>query len=264
MSSSPTVVLTREALDNAPLAQALVARGIPVCEVPCLQTRFLSPPDEQVSCLPAAAENPVLVFTSRRGVEAFFRSQPLCAWYEAAATGKESPRVRVAAVGPSTGEALQQHGVTPWLIADPPHAAQLARKLVECLSPGTPVVAVRGDLSLEILPEDLRQAHFPVFPLLVYENCEPAIPALRPFPVLAVVVFSPSAVRRLLAGNPWMRAAPFVVPGMTSERAVREMGVEVILVSRPELKAVMTCLEQLWQGWQGVAGSLPSHEVSSP
>jgi len=176
-------------------------------------------------------------------VEGFFRSEALVAWFEGAAT-----RVRVAAMGPSTGEALQQHGVTPWIIADPPRAAQLARKLVECLSSDTPVVVVRGNLSLEILPEDLRQAHFSVFPLLVYENYEPAIAALPPFPVLAVVVFSPSAARRLLASNPWMRSAPFVVPGMTSERAVREMGVEVILVSRPELRAVMTCLEQLWQG----------------
>jgi len=63
-----------------------------------------------------------------------------------------------------------------------------------------------------------------------------------------VVVFSPSAARRLLASNPWLRSARFVVPGTTTERAVREMGVEVILISRPELSATLTCLEQLWQG----------------
>ena len=262
MSSGPAVVLTREASDNAPLAESLEARGIPVIEIPCLQTRFLSPSNEHIRSLPGAAEKPVLVFTSRRGVEGFFRSEPLCAWFEGAAPRPESPRVRVAAVGPSTGEALRQRGVTPWIIAEPPHAAGLARKLVQCLSPDTPVVVVRGNLSMEILPENLRQAHFPVFPLLVYENYEPAIPALQPFLVLAVVVFSPSAARRLLASNPWMRSARFVVPGMTSERAVREMGVEVILVCRPELAAVLSCLEQLWQGWRGVAGSQPSLEVS--
>ena len=264
MSSGPTVVLTREASDNAPLAESLEVRGIPVREVPCLQTRFLSPSDEQIRCLPAAAENPVLVFTSRRGVEGFFRSQPLCAWFEGAATRTQSPRVRVAAVGPATGEALQQRGVTPWIIAEPPHAAGLARKLVPCLSPDTPVVVVRGNLSMEILPENLRQAHFPVFPLRVYENFEPTIPTLQPFSVLAVVVFSPSAARRLLTSNPWMRSARFVVPGTTTERAVREMGVEVILRSRPELSATLTCLEQLWQGWRGSRESPPSLEVSGP
>ena len=262
MSSGPTVVLTREASDNAPLVESLEARGIPVCEVPCLQTRFLAPLDEQINGLPAAAENPVLVFTSRRGVEGFFRSQPLRAWFEGAATGSPSRRVRVAAVGPSTGEALQQHGVTPWILAELPHAAGLAKKLVQCLSPDTPVVVVRGNLSMQILPESLRRARFPVFPLLVYENYESTIPALQPFSVLAVVVFSPSAARRLLASNLWMKSVRFVVPGSTSERAVREMGVEVILVCRPELAAVLSCLEQLWQGWRGVAGNQPSLEVS--
>jgi uroporphyrinogen-III synthase len=264
MSSGPTVVLTREASDNAPLAASLEARGIPVREVACMRTRFLSPSHEQIRSLPGAVENPVLVFTSRRGVEGFFRSQPLCAWFEGAVTRTQSPRVRVAAVGPSTGEALQQHGVTPWVLADPPHAAGLARKLVECLSPDTPVVFVRGNLSMEILPENLRQAHFRVIPLLVYENYEPAIPTLQPFSVLAVVAFSPSAARRLLAGNPWMRSARFIVPGMTTERAVREMGVEVILISGPELSAMLTCLEQLWQGWRGSRESQPSLEVSGP
>jgi len=248
MSSGPTVVLTREASDNAPLAESLGARGIPVREVPCLQTRFISPPDEQIKCLPVAAENPVLVFTSRRGVEGFFRCELLCAWFEDSAARHASARVRVAAVGLSTGEALQQRGVTPWIIAEPPRASGLAKKLVQCLSPDTPVVVVRGDLSMEILPENLRQAHFPVFPLLVYENYEPTIPSLQPFLVLAVVVFSPSAARRLLTSNSWLRTAPFIVPGTTTERAVRQMGVEVILVSRPELEAVQTCLEQLWQG----------------
>jgi uroporphyrinogen III methyltransferase / synthase len=264
MSSGPTVVLTREVSDNAPLVELLEARGIPVREVPCLRTRFLSPSPEQVQCLPSAAENPILVFTSRRGVEGFFRSEPLCAWFEGAATRHLSPRVRVAAVGPATGEALRQRGVTPWIVVEPPHAAALAGKLVHSLSPDVPVVFVRGNLSMEILSENLRQAHFRVFPLQVYENCEPAIPALQPFSVLAVVVYSPSAARRLLAINPWMRSARFVVPGMTTERAVREMGVEVILVIRSELEAMLTCLEQLWQGWRGVAGSQPSLEVSRP
>jgi uroporphyrinogen-III synthase len=264
MSSGPTVVLTREASDNAPLVESLEARGIPVCEMPCLQTRFLSPSDEQIRRLPAAAENPVLVFTSRRGVEGFFRSESLRAWFEGSAARHESPRIRVAAVGPATGEALQQHGVTPWLVAEPPHAAELAKELVQHLSPDTPVVVVRGNLPMEILPENLRQAHFRVFPLLVYENYEPTIPTLQPFSILAVVVSSPSAARRILASNPWMRSARFVVPGITTERAVREMGVEVILVTRPELEAMLTCLEQLWQRWQGGRESQPSLEVGGP
>jgi uroporphyrinogen-III synthase len=262
MLSGPTVVLTREASDNAPLVESLEARGIPVREVPCLQTRFLSPSPEQVQGLPSAAENPILVFTSRRGVEGFFRSQPLCDWFGGRGTRSQSTPVRVATVGPATGEALRRRGVTPWLVAKPSHAAGLAGKLVESLSPGTPVVFVRGDLSMEILPENLRQAHFRVFPLQVYENCEPAIPTLQPFSVLAVVAFSPSAARRLLTSNPWMRSARIVVPGTTTERAVREMGVEVILVSRPELGATLSCLEQLWQGWRDEAGNQPSLEVS--
>jgi uroporphyrinogen-III synthase len=148
------------------------------------------------------------------------------------------------------------------MVAEPPHAAGLARELVQCLSPNVPVVVVRGNLSMGILPATLRQANIRAFPLQVYENYEPAIPTLRPFPVLAVVVFSPSAARRLLASNSWMKSARFVVPGMTTERAVRGMGVEDILVSRPELSATLTCLGQLWQGWRSGAGNQPLGEAT--
>lgn len=247
MSSGPAVVLTREAPDNARLAESLRARGIAVREIPCLRTRFLSPSAEQIKALPSAAEGSVLVFTSRRGVEGFFRSKQLCSWFQCLLMRKKSPQVLIAAVGQSTGEALRQRGVMPWIIAEPPRADVLARELVQRLSPETPVVAVRGNLSTGSMAKILRDAQFRFFPLQVYENYEPRIPTVRSFSILAVVVFSPSAARRLLASNPWMKSAPFVVPGTTTERALREMGIEVTLVSRPEPERMVTCLEQVWR-----------------
>ncbi|MBI4862880.1 MAG: uroporphyrinogen-III synthase [Candidatus Riflebacteria bacterium] len=60
---------------------------------------------------------------------------------------------------------------------------------------------------------------------MVYENVAPEIPRLAPFPVAAVFVASPSAARRLVAANPWVRQTRFLTIGPTTASAVRDLGV---------------------------------------
>ena len=212
--AGPPVVLTREREDNAPLAAALNARGVPVVEVPCLETRFVSP-----ETWPPVGD--AVIFTSRRGVEGFTRQPGARAFLQQHAL--------VAAVGPTTAAALEGAGVHVAVVADPPRGEVLARTLLDPsaprLRPGSVVTVVRGNLRASGLDEALGAAGVVLHSLVVYENVEPPVPALAPREVAAVMVASPSAGRRLLAANPWLREATFLAVGATTRESLIGHGV---------------------------------------
>jgi len=203
------VVLTRESEDNRPLREALQKRGVPVREIPCLETRYIRP-DE----MPAPGYLAV-TFSSRRGVrgvEHLGLADPLM-----------PPGVLVAAVGPATAEELEQFGRRVDLVADPPTGEALAGMLLQKLPAGSRIVSVRGNLRTGNLDERLAEGGYRVESLEVYHNVDPGIPPMEPFPLSAVVVASPSACRRLVEKNPWIKQHRFYAIGPTTVAALAEL-----------------------------------------
>ncbi len=216
LPTGPCVVLTREPEDNQALAQALRARAIPVCEIPCVATRYLQPAAMAVGDLAA------ITFSSRRGVRGFAQldlASHLLAAQDA---------VIIATVGKATAAEAEVAGWKVDLVADPPEGEVLARMLLTRLQTGDRVLTVRGNLRAGKMDAMLREADLTVVPLEVYENQEPVIALLPPFPVAGVFAASPSAARRLLAKNPWFQNMPFFVIGRTSATAVAALGVSKI------------------------------------
>jgi uroporphyrinogen-III synthase len=213
MPSGPVVVLTRESRDNLELAQALLKRGVLVREIPCISTRYVMP-----RRLPEAKID-VVTFSSRRGVRGML---------ELDLAGRlipEESRPLVAAVGKATAKELESAGIRVDLVADPPTGTVLAQRIMAEIEPPASVAAVRGDLRAGGMDAALEAAGFWVEPVIVYENVGPDIPRLEPSPVAAVFVASPSAARRLVDKNPWIKAAHFCAIGPTTAAALSELGV---------------------------------------
>ncbi len=216
MPSSPCVVLTREPEDNLPLARALLERGVPVCEIPCVATRYLVP-DQAPSGAAAIA------FASRRAVRGF-----VLAGLVERLLGVPA-RPLVAAVGAATRLELAAHGVVTDLVAEPATGRVLAGLLDGLLEPGGSVLIPCGNLAGGGLESQLRELGRRCQALPVYANEPAGLEPIAPFPVLAVFVAAPSAAERLLARAPWFRDHPFLAIGPTTAAALEECGVTRIL-----------------------------------
>ncbi len=228
------MVLTREAEDSAWLAAALGAAGVRVLAVPCAATRLL-PPAPLPPCVDA------VLITSRRGVAGLLAWPAASAWL--ATGGRDGRRPLLGAVGRSTAAALAAADLNVTEVADPPSGERLARAMAGRLTIGARVAVVRGFLSAGEPEATLAHLGMSVDTVVVYENVEPAVPRLPAQRVAAVQVAAPSAARRLLAANPWLVEAPFVVPGETTARAARALGVgDVRAVGparEPQLRALL-------------------------
>lgn len=234
MSSSPCVVLTRELEDNLLLARALAGRGVPVRELPCVQTRYVVP-DSWPSSVAAIA------FGSRRAVRGFVH-----AGLGPRLLGGAS-RPLIAAVGEATRAELEACELAVDLVADPPTGLALAHALAARLEPGARVLVPRGSLAGGGLEPGLNELGRPCLPLVVYANEAPVLPSLEPFPVAAVFVAAPSAARRLLQCAPWLRTHSFLAIGPTTAAALRELGVDRILGPAMSTEQQTEILTRCWR-----------------
>jgi uroporphyrinogen-III synthase len=217
LPSGPAVVLTREREDNLALATALRERGVPVIELPCIATRYL----DEVE-LPDGMD--AVAFTSRRGVKGFLRME--AGPFTDAESSIAVPLV--AAVGGATAQALRDAGIAVDLVADPPNGETLAELLRARLRPGSRVALIRGNLRAGEMDSLLAAAGLELHPVEVYENVDCDIPALDRREIAGVLVASPSACRRLLSKNPWLKEASFLCVGRTTAAALAEHGVRSI------------------------------------
>jgi uroporphyrinogen-III synthase len=94
---SPRVLVTRSEEDCAAWAERLRARGARPVTLPCIHCETLDTPALRAALAASAAEADWLVFTSRRGVEAFV-----------ALGGRRHARARIAVVGAGTAAAVDE------------------------------------------------------------------------------------------------------------------------------------------------------------
>lgn len=214
----PLVVLTREPADNRPLARQLEHLGIATLEIPCLATEMV---------LPTSWPRPpfaALAFSSKRAVGAVTK-QGLWPRLEELAPG-----ALTAAVGPATARALRQVGRRVELVAASGDGAGLGRQLLKRLPAGARVLGPGGEMRAGGLAEVLQAAGITFETVVVYRNREPEIARLEPCQLAGVMVASPSAARRLLARNPWMRDKTFFTIGNTTARELTRLAVESVVI----------------------------------
>jgi len=229
----------------------------------------LAPPPDESIILRALAELDTfnwIIFTSANAVERFFSylslrergsTPPVLGSSEIPhmtslplRSGRSyhlSPSTRVAVVGPSTAEALQQYGVTPDLMPEKDYQAEGLIEAFETLPTpvkGERVLIPRALHAREILPDALSKMGYELTVAPVYET-RPATPdpdALAALPTVDAYVFtSPSTARNFvrIVNNAEMDALPLLTGsevfsiGLITTAELRELGLPADAIHEP-------------------------------
>lgn len=168
------ILVTRPRDRAGTLSSMLRARGAEVVELPCIETRPILPCSAMKEALEEISKYEWLGFTSPAGVESF--------WNCLRAMGKDARAlggVKLAAVGPATGKALEGHGLTADLIPEVFDAAHLGEALAGAASGR--VLLLRAEEGSTALTEALAEAGVAYRDIPVYRTVyrHPGAQALR-------------------------------------------------------------------------------------
>jgi uroporphyrinogen-III synthase len=234
------IVITRSADDCAEWANEIARRGGAPVVLPCIDCEMLDSPDLRAALDPAAADADWLIFTSRRGVDAFgaLRPAPL------------APHTRIATVGAATAAAAEERFGRADLIGRGGTAEALAATLIaEGRLDTRPnvVIAVAANAG-DVLARELTAAGARCTRFDVYRT----IPARETAPKRAwsslgadnVVFASPSAVEGFV--HQVAIDAPIAVYtiGPSTSAAARAAGLTVTAEARePSLEAILEAMQ---------------------
>jgi uroporphyrinogen III methyltransferase/synthase len=221
------IVITRPRAQAATLADKLAALGAEPITLPMIEITPMAEYSRLDAALARLSEYDRLIFTSANAVAVFW----------ARLAGPLPPALRLAAVGPGTARALEQHGVTPAFLPEEYTAEALAAGLgpVE----GQRLLLPHAELAREVLADDLRQHGATVDEIAIYRTL-PAAPDPTGLAELqrgvdAITFTSASAARnwaRALGSVPTPRQPPTIACiGPVTAAAAREVGLPADVVA---------------------------------
>jgi uroporphyrinogen III methyltransferase/synthase len=235
------ILVTRSREQASGLASRLEELGAEVFQANAIRIRPISPnPLLQKSFLDLP-ETDWLVFSSANGVQAYFEGL-----FQSGRDARVLNQVKVAAIGPATGQALADRGIKADLQAADSQAAGLAQALLEKGSlKGRHVILARAKKGRNFLPAQLRKAGAFVLDLPLYETLpaeggdkETWLPLLESGQMDAVTFTSTSTVENFIrlfsAGHlrkvrPLVRAASI---GPITAQTVRKAGFKLVAQSK--------------------------------
>jgi len=166
--------ITRPAAQAGPVIERVLRLG---AEPVLLPTIEILPPADWApvdDALRRLADFNWLVFTSVNGVDAF-----LSRLFEIGGDARRLAHVKIAAIGPATGESLERFGLRADLVPAEFRAESLAAELVPRVGTGR-VLWARADRGRDVLPQQLSQAGARVEEVIVYQNVDvPAFPPIE-------------------------------------------------------------------------------------
>ena len=251
---SKTVLVTRPAAQALGWVQRLREQGVDAAALPLIGIAPPADPAPVVAAWQALAAHRLVVFVSPNAVEQFFALRPAgLAW--PADTWAGSP-------GPGTSQVLREAGVADTSIVAPQaDAAQfdsesLWARLAQAPWAGRRVLIVRGESGRDWLAETLREHGAEVTHVSAYCRVAPhfthaqqaLLAAAQQRPADHVWLFSSSeAIGVLRTAQPtahWATAQAIATHPRIAATA-REAGFGHVAQARPELEAVVACLQSL-------------------
>ncbi len=235
--NAPTVLITRPAHQAAPLAALLEARGFRPVRFPTIAIRPIAPNPDLDAVLRRLNAYAWVVLTSVNGVRIVWKRA------EALRLANALQKVRVAAIGPKTAQALRERGITPAFVPQ--------EYVAEAILPGLGDVSDQSVLLLralqarptlaEMIAAAGGEAHeVPVYDTLPAQPSPEGLEALRRG-VDYLTFTSPSTVHNFVALTRQAGLNPFALPespqivciGPITAQAAREAGFRELAVANP-------------------------------
>jgi len=221
------IVVTRAREQASGLATTLRALGAEVVELPAIRIEPRIESEGVRRAVDSIHSYALICLTSPNGAPLLFEAL--------AATGKDAralANATIAAIGPGTARALEEHGI----VADVVPERFVAEALVEALAgldvAGRPVLVARAAEARDVLPEALREHGAKVDVIALYETVreDPDLEAVEAAQGADYVTFTSSSTVRNLTealGERFPRGARVVSIGPITSEAARAAGLEV-------------------------------------
>jgi uroporphyrinogen III methyltransferase/synthase len=164
--------ITRPEAQAAPQISRAIELGAQPVLMPLIDIRVTTDTGPLDAALERLDEFDWLVFTSANGVDAFFKRL-----WDTGRDARSLGKIRCAAIGPSTADALAEFRVRADLVPDEYRAEALAAALVPQVA-GKRILWPRANRGRDVLPNELTAAGATVEQVVVYENVDSvALPA---------------------------------------------------------------------------------------
>lgn len=233
-----TIILTREAGDNAVIAAQLKGAGVAVIDYPCIETRLLPYRGGPLARGRILEDFHAVVFSSRRAV------------YGMAPVAQRLARGEflLAAVGGATARELKAVvGRNADLVASNGTGTVLGEELGVALGSGAKVLHARGSKGLGHFRRAAQGQGMEVSEIVVYENVSPRMVSLNLVEPVVVLFASPSAADRFFAVNEGTEAlVTGVAIGPTTGRRLQSLGLAgVVVAGRTDPPELAACIRDL-------------------
>ena len=236
-----TILVTRSRMQASALAEQLAELGAEVIESATIDIQPApAPPIDQGLLQVRDGGFDWLVLTSPNGARAIFERMD--------AIGMDArglAKVKIAAVGPGTAEAMRQHLIRPDLIAEQFTTESLAASLAKQIAgqAGKRVLLMRADIATPALAQTLAEAGANVQDVVAYRTVRPvalppeALEALRERRVHWITFTSSSTVENFLAmtadAPPDLSGIKLAAIGPVTAETMKARGLNPTVVAQP-------------------------------
>ena len=167
------ILVSRARKQASALSSALRELGCEVIEIPFIEIRQPRSYQPLDSALRNLANYDWLILTSVNGVQALFARME-----KKKLDASALAHLRIAAIGPATKKAIEQHGL-PVAVTPKEYVAESVVKALRARVKGKRVLLVRAKVARDVIPRELRQAGANVDVIEAYETVIPRTSAKR-------------------------------------------------------------------------------------
>jgi len=224
--SGVRVLVGRARHQAGTLSGKLRELGAMVLEIPFIEIRKPRSFRPLDSALTSLAEYDWLILTSVNGVDAMWERLD-----KLRLTKNNLKHLRVAAIGPATKKAIEQHGVTVDVVPKQYVAESVVRSLQRRVK-GKRVLLVRAKVARDVIPLELRRAGADIDVVEAYETVVPQTSRVRLQKVLKdplrrphVVTFTSSSTVRNFVDLLGSRPASAMVAAVRGRGSMRHTGI---------------------------------------
>lgn len=232
--SGKRILITRSQTQAAGFAAQLRAFGAEPIILPMIAIQALADPRPLDQALMKISRYDWIIFTSANAVE------QVCARFDHLGIKPPAPKIKVAAIGQSTAQALKERGISPQLIPPSQHSADLFASLCAMIPlKGLRILLPQSDLAPPTLANLLTQSGALVDSIRAYHNVQPEIDLSGLDQVCDAITFTSSSAAHNFVNlfgldHPSFQNALVAYIGTSTAATAQGLGLPVHAIAQPQ------------------------------